>query len=51
MTENNKHEWFEVAENDGPAMPPKPFKTLPILPLHKLLTSGLGGKDYKGGDD
>ena len=31
MTENNKPEWFEIAENDGPAAPPKASKALPIL--------------------
>jgi len=30
MTENNKPEWFEIAENDGPAVPPKASKTLPF---------------------
>jgi len=30
MTENNKPEWFEIAENDGPAVPPKASKTLPL---------------------
>jgi hypothetical protein len=31
MTENNKPEWFEIAENDGPAVPPKASKTLPLV--------------------
>ena len=31
MTENNKPEWFEIAENDGPAAPPKASKALPML--------------------
>ena len=31
MTENNKPEWFKIAENDGPAAPPKASKALPIL--------------------
>jgi hypothetical protein len=31
MTQNNKPEWFEIAENDGPATPPKASKTLPVL--------------------
>jgi hypothetical protein len=31
MTENNKPEWFEIAENDGPAAPPKVSKALPML--------------------
>jgi hypothetical protein len=30
MTENNKPEWFEIVENDGPAVPPKASKTLPL---------------------
>ena len=30
MTENNKPEWFEIAESDGPAAPPKASKTLPL---------------------
>jgi hypothetical protein len=30
MTDNNKPEWFEIAENDGPAVPPKASKTLPF---------------------
>jgi hypothetical protein len=30
MTENNKPEWFEIAENDGPTAPPKASKTLPL---------------------
>jgi len=30
MTENNKPEWFEIAESDGPAAPPKASKTLPF---------------------
>jgi len=30
MTENSKPEWFETAENDGPAVPPKASKTLPL---------------------
>jgi len=30
MTENNKPEWFEITENDGPAVPPKASKTLPL---------------------
>ena len=31
MTENNKPEWFEIAENDGPAALPKSSKALPML--------------------
>jgi Na+-transporting methylmalonyl-CoA/oxaloacetate decarboxylase gamma subunit len=30
MTENNKPEWFEIAESDGPAAPPKASKKLPL---------------------
>jgi hypothetical protein len=30
MTENNKPEWFEIVEADGPVTPPKASKTLPI---------------------
>jgi hypothetical protein len=30
MTENTKPEWFEIADNDGPAVPPKASKTLPL---------------------
>ena len=30
MTENNKPEWFEIAESDGPARPQKVRTTLPI---------------------
>jgi len=37
VTENNKPEWFEIAENDGPAMP---SKTMPILRLRRLPTAG-----------
>ena len=51
MSENNKPEWFEVAENEGPAMPSKPSKTLPILPLRRLPTDGSGDNDYEGDDD
>jgi hypothetical protein len=31
MTENNKPEWFEIADNDGPMAPPKASKTLPLF--------------------
>ena len=27
---NNKPEWFEIAEKDGPAQPPKASKSLPL---------------------
>jgi len=30
MTENNKPEWFEIVEADGPVTPSKASKTLPI---------------------
>ena len=30
MTENNKPEWFEIADNDGPAQPIKTRRSLPI---------------------
>jgi hypothetical protein len=30
MTDNNKPEWFEIADNDGPIAPLKASKTLPI---------------------
>ena len=30
MTENNKPEWFEIVEADGPVTPPKASKILPI---------------------
>ncbi len=31
MTENNKPEWIEIAENDGPATLPKSSKALPVI--------------------
>ncbi len=51
VTENNKPEWFEIAENVGPAMPPKPSKTLPILPLRRVPTDGSGDNAYEVEDD
>ena len=30
MTDNNKPEWFEIADNDGPIAPSKASKTLPV---------------------
>jgi hypothetical protein len=33
MTENNKPEWFEIAENDGPSAPRKASKALPLFAL------------------
>ena len=51
MTENNKPEWFEIAENEGLAMPPKPSKTLPILPFRRVPTDGPSDNAYEGDDD
>jgi len=43
ITENNKPEWFEIAENDGPAAPPKASKTLPVLAVFATaLILGIG---------
>jgi hypothetical protein len=43
MTENNKPEWFEIAENDGPAAPPKASKALPLLAVFaSALIIGVG---------
>jgi hypothetical protein len=43
MSENNKPEWFEIAENDGPTVPPKAAKTLPILAVFATtLILGIG---------
>ena len=43
MTENNKPEWFEIAENDGPSAPPKASKVLPALAvLASALILGIG---------
>ena len=43
MTENNKPEWFEIAENDGPAVPPKASKTLPLAAVFAtVLILGIG---------
>ena len=43
MTENNKPEWFEIAENDGPAAPPKASKTLPLAAVFAtVLILGIG---------
>lgn len=30
MTENNKPEWIQIAENDGPVIPAKASKALPL---------------------
>ena len=43
MIENNKPEWFEIAESDGPTAPPKASKTLPALALFATaLILGIG---------
>ncbi len=43
MTENNKPEWFEISENDGPAVPPKASKTLPFAAvIATALILGIG---------
>ena len=43
MTENNKPEWFEIAENDGPMAPPKASKTLPLAAVFATaLILGIG---------
>lgn len=43
MTENNKPEWFEIAENDGPAQPIKTRRSLPIAAvLAVTLIIGVG---------
>jgi len=43
MIENNKPEWFEIAENDGPATPLKASKTLRVLAVFATaLILGIG---------
>jgi len=43
MTENNKPEWFEIAENDGRAVPHKRSKVLPLTAvLAVALLLGIG---------
>ena len=43
MTENNKPEWFEIAESEGPAAPPKASKTLPLAAVFATaLVLGIG---------
>jgi len=43
MTENHKPEWFEIAESDGPAAPPKASKTLPLAAVFAtVLILGIG---------
>ena len=43
MTDQNKPEWFEIAENDRPSVPAKPSKTLPLAAiLAAALIIGVG---------
>ena len=43
MTDNNKPEWFEIAENDGASEPPKASKSLPLAAvLAVTLILGVG---------
>jgi hypothetical protein len=43
MTDNNKPEWFEIAEKDQPSVPRKASKTLPIAAvLAATLIIGVG---------
>jgi hypothetical protein len=43
MTEKNKPEWFQIAENDGPAAPAKASKTLPLAAVFAAaLILGIG---------
>ena len=43
ITENNKPEWFEIAENDRPIAPPKASKTLPLAAVFAtVLILGIG---------
>lgn len=43
MTEYSKPEWFEIAENDGPATPPKASKSLPLAAIFAVaLILGVG---------
>jgi len=43
MTDNNKPEWFEIAENDGPAQPKKVRRSLPIAAVTAIaLVIGVG---------
>ena len=40
---NNKPEWFEIAEKDGPAKPPKASKSLPLAAVFAtVLILGVG---------
>lgn len=43
MTQNNKPEWFEIAESDGDVRPLKPRRTLPIAAIvATALVIGIG---------
>ncbi len=43
MTENNKPEWFEIAESDGPTQPAKVRRSLPVAAvLASALILGFG---------
>lgn len=43
MTDNNKPEWFEITENDRPAVPAKASKSLPLAAvLAAALIIGMG---------
>ena len=43
MTENNKPEWIEIAENDGPVIPAKASKALPLAAVFAAaLILGIG---------
>ena len=43
MTENNKPEWFEIADNDRPAVPRKASKRLPLAAVFAAtLIIGIG---------
>ena len=43
MTENNKPEWIQIAENDGPVIPAKASKALPLAAVFAAaLILGIG---------
>jgi hypothetical protein len=43
MTENNKPEWFEIADNDRPSVPRKASKSLPLAAVFAAtLIIGIG---------
>jgi hypothetical protein len=43
MSQNNRPEWFEIAENDGPALPRKASRKLPLAPFFAtVLILGIG---------